>query len=195
MVLQRLGLDDLPLARLRGPAYNPQPYERLQFTDVDYTETQATPSHSRSTLQPPGALEHPHENNVLLTFGGLFKAFVAKAGQDVRHTSWATLWAVLHHFKYQILLIPLTVALILLLILMSARPALFLGDFTSADSGCTPDGNVELAVGYTTRYRPFNSSGFFSINIRFGNLSFGVAKLVDVIWDVVSCLPPMPKHS
>jgi hypothetical protein len=121
-----------------------------------------------------------------LTVRGRLKANILDAGQAVRHISWASLWAHLRNHGYQTLFALLTMLLLVLLVMMPARPEYFLGDFSGDDSGCTPDGNVELAVGDTNSYKPFNRDGFFSINIKFGSLSFGLAKFVDIVWDVVS---------
>jgi hypothetical protein len=50
-------------------------------------------------------------------------------------------------------------------------------------SPCLPDGSFSLRPDL---YNPWTTSGAFEITLAFGNLSFANAKLIDVIWDVVS---------
>ncbi len=50
-------------------------------------------------------------------------------------------------------------------------------------SPCLVDGSFSLQP---DRYNAWTASGAFEITLGFGNLSFANAKLLDVIWDVVS---------
>ena len=50
-------------------------------------------------------------------------------------------------------------------------------------SPCLPDGSFSM---HPNLYNPWAISGAFEITLAFGNLSFANAKLIDVIWDVVS---------
>jgi hypothetical protein len=52
-----------------------------------------------------------------------------------------------------------------------------------AGSACLPDGSFQLEP---ERFRYWSKSGFFQITLAFGNLSFTEAKVIDVVWDVVS---------
>ena len=55
--------------------------------------------------------------------------------------------------------------------------------FTSDTNACQPDGSFRL---YPETYSMWGSSGFFQITLGGGNLSFAQAKVVDIIWDIVS---------
>lgn len=50
-------------------------------------------------------------------------------------------------------------------------------------SVCQPDGSFDLSI--LSSYNPWSRSAVFTIDIKFGNLPFDTAKLIDVIWDVV----------
>lgn len=61
-------------------------------------------------------------------------------------------------------------------------PAASFGDQQSF-SACLPDGSFSLQP---ELYNPFKASHAFEITVAFGNLSFANAKLIDVVWDIVS---------
>lgn len=50
-------------------------------------------------------------------------------------------------------------------------------------SACLPDGSFNI---YSDSYSPWAAEGTFQITMAYGAISFGQAKVVDVIWDVVS---------
>jgi hypothetical protein len=50
---------------------------------------------------------------------------------------------------------------------------------------CRPDNKFDTSG---TTYNVWKPSNVFEVTIGFGELSFGVAKLIDVIWDVVGVL-------
>jgi hypothetical protein len=50
-------------------------------------------------------------------------------------------------------------------------------------SPCLPNGSFSMEP---YLYNPWAISGAFEITLAFGNLTFANAKLIDVIWDVVS---------
>ncbi|PVH93746.1 hypothetical protein DM02DRAFT_480520, partial [Periconia macrospinosa] len=49
-------------------------------------------------------------------------------------------------------------------------------------TACAPDGNFTLNP---VQYNFWSPTGIFQITLKFGNFSFGTAKLIDVIWDTV----------
>lgn len=70
-----------------------------------------------------------------------------------------------------------------------------IADYATDINFCRPDNTFALpsADGYSysysdNTYSVWRPSNPFEVTMGFGNLSFGIAKLVDVIWDVV-CLP------
>lgn len=70
-----------------------------------------------------------------------------------------------------------------LLMCMVIMPALWSG--YSISSACLPDGTFSIFA----KYNPWDIKGFFQITSGFGELTFTQAKVVDVVWDVVSCPP------
>lgn len=56
---------------------------------------------------------------------------------------------------------------------------------SAVETACQPDGSFSP---YADNYNAWNwaSSGFFEITLVFGTLSFTVAKVIDICWDVVS---------
>lgn len=49
-------------------------------------------------------------------------------------------------------------------------------------SVCMADGSFELS---SSVYTPWNRKDLFAINLNFGGFTFGIAKLIDICWDVV----------
>lgn len=58
------------------------------------------------------------------------------------------------------------------------------GLFTSISGVCKPDGTTPFTFG--SNYNPWTPDAVFAINLGFGSFKFGTAKLIDIIWDVVS---------
>lgn len=54
---------------------------------------------------------------------------------------------------------------------------------------CQPDGKFSA---FSDTYNWWSGAGFFQITLAFGKLSFAQAKVVDVIWDMVSL--PLPTY-
>jgi hypothetical protein len=53
---------------------------------------------------------------------------------------------------------------------------------------CLPDGRPNtnrLGVGVVEKFNAFAFPNLFTINLATGRLSFSIAKLIDVVWDVV----------
>ena len=98
--------------------------------------------------------------------------------RDVQNSKFG--WLGRQFFSHLLPLLSILLLLVLL-ILMSSMPGIF---FTEEDGGCTPDGDFELSLD-NLHYTPWTRSSFFAVNIKFGSYSFGIAKLIDVSWDVV----------
>lgn len=101
---------------------------------------------------------------------------------------WSTTWErmklvpwkwMMHRFCSHILPIITIIGLTVLLTLMSLPRFIK----TSFGSICQPDGTFELSY---DDYTPWKRDAIFAINMGYGSYSFGVAKLIDVSWDVVS---------
>ena len=55
--------------------------------------------------------------------------------------------------------------------------------YSDSNSACQPDGQFSYVTG---RYKAWDASGFFQITLGFGALTFTQAKVIDIIWDIVS---------
>lgn len=111
-------------------------------------------------------------------FGGKF--FKVGSRSWTSHKSEKS-WVLLRRrLVSRVLLGFLTTGFLALLIFMSLLPREFTADHGTV---CKPDGNFSLSF---DSYTPWKRDGIFAINMRFGNFSFGQAKLIDVSWDIVS---------
>lgn len=54
---------------------------------------------------------------------------------------------------------------------------------SSTDTACQPDGSFRL---HPETYSMWSSSGFFQITLGGGKLTFAQAKVIDIVWDIVS---------
>jgi len=70
---------------------------------------------------------------------------------------------------------------LVLLVLFGALPSLSLG--SEQPSACHPDGTFSP---FGQDYSPWALQGLFQINLGLGNLTFTQAKVIDVVWDIVS---------
>lgn len=57
--------------------------------------------------------------------------------------------------------------------------------YSQTRTACLPDGNFDV---YFDSYSPWATEGTFQITMAYGAISFGQAKAIDVVWDVVSRL-------
>lgn len=55
--------------------------------------------------------------------------------------------------------------------------------FNADDNACQPDGGFRL---HPETYSTWSSTGFFQITLGGGSLTFAQAKVVDIMWDIVS---------
>ncbi|OTA56503.1 hypothetical protein K449DRAFT_306300, partial [Hypoxylon sp. EC38] len=55
-------------------------------------------------------------------------------------------------------------------------------DFESRYTACRSDGSFNIMV---YEYNAWSASGFFEINLGFGNLTFTQAKVIDISWDII----------
>ncbi|KAF2676643.1 hypothetical protein K458DRAFT_379709 [Lentithecium fluviatile CBS 122367] len=96
---------------------------------------------------------------------------------------WYDAWTDLRSIRWKrtILSSAICVSTIGLLVLAIVLLCLkhFVPPFSSA---CTPDGAFRL---YPRSYSYWSRSGVFQITLRYGELSFGLAKFIDVAWDIV----------
>lgn len=104
------------------------------------------------------------------------KPFLKAVFDDVRRAPW--LWLAKRWLPH-LLPIGTFLGLIVLLAIMSLPG--FVQDVY--DNVCKPDGSFELSFDI---YTPWKRNAIFAINMGYGSYSFGVAKLIDVVWDIVS---------
>lgn len=107
-------------------------------------------------------------------FANLWRTSHAQAWNDVR-MRWrrGLLWIL-----YLGIIIGLAISL-MFTILSSKTTLYFLG-------ACLPDGRFSLDPDAYDYWKP---SGFFQVTLGFGTLTFAQAKIIDVVWDVVSTAP------
>jgi len=100
--------------------------------------------------------------------------------QQMKLVPWK--WMV-RRFCSHILPVITIIGLIVLLVIMS------ISGFIKSSTGsiCQPDGTFDLSY---NDYTPWKRDAIFAINMGYGSYSFGVAKLIDVSWDVVSSMVP-----
>lgn len=101
---------------------------------------------------------------------------IVSSNARARPKSWRLLQ---RRLLSRVLPIILIMGVIVLVVLMSVAPALF---FHNMNSACNPNGEFSLSI---DQYTPWQGSGIFAINMRFGSLDFWQAKFVDISWDVV----------
>jgi hypothetical protein len=108
-------------------------------------------------------------------------ALFRQAGQEVRSDIRNTHWNGILLKKILFLFpIPIWTSGLVIVLFVIAQPQHYTGTPRVA---CTPDGEFSLNPGH---YSYWSRKGFFQITLAFGKLSFDNAKLIDVVWDVVS---------
>jgi hypothetical protein len=83
--------------------------------------------------------------------------------------------------KHWISFFVLTIAFLFLMV--SYYPMIYF--WRPPDNGACPLGDFTLRPDLES---PFTAAGFLQITFSFGRMSFGQAKLVDIVWDIV-CFP------
>jgi hypothetical protein len=99
---------------------------------------------------------------------------------DTRHDLLLTSWS---HALYGAGIFIWVVGLLCLLVILGFSTILNHNSLLRSGSYCMPDGDFEVNP---ARYSYWRWSGFFQITLPFGELSFSQAKVIDVVWDVVS---------
>jgi hypothetical protein len=114
-----------------------------------------------------------------------FQHWVSKTGRnlwsDLRNARWGDglLWIPLY-----LVLVPIYVQLTLML--TSEIPARSSGRRYLHPEMQLPDCQPDGTFGYNSDYNIWDIAGLFQIELRYGSLSFTQAKIIDVVWDVVS---------
>lgn len=178
-----IAFDDIPSARLRVPnppeSRNSQPYYRLHSSD---DKERAKSSHEPLTSDVASPL--PTQGGVLaydrnpLQFFLFRGAFWRQTWRDVRNFPW-------RRIGRRCLSGPLMAVLILGLMAPVTIMSWFPFAVVNYDGGgCSPDGDFLFDMD-SSGWTPWTRSSAFAVNIKFGTFTFGTAKLIDVIWDVV----------
>ena len=112
-------------------------------------------------------------------FKGFWKpAFWTQAVHEISADLWSTRWGrIFVWFLFYCWVASLANCLPLLAVLNSRS--------YSFSSACLPDGTFSI---YRGSYNVWGISGFFQVTTRFGDFTFTQAKVIDVIWDIVSVL-------
>lgn len=174
----RIDVKDPPTVRLRPIASSiigPTPsYSSVAEDDIELTSYDGTSVGKRNHPGTSTWIRTPNE--LLSGCSWTHRYFWVDTWQDVKNFSWGWLG---RRFVSHFLPFTIITLLIFLFSVMTTSP----GAFTQDDGGvCKPDGTFELSF---DDYSPWKRDAIFAININFGSMSFGAAKLVDVCWDVV----------
>lgn len=127
----------------------------------------------RTPLQKPASTTETRSTSSWTVW--LRKPFWQSTFDDVKNVSWGWL---LRRFVSFILPTIIIGCWIYLMALMSRPPYLI----PRYHHVCKPNGDFSIYFG---EYNPWQKKDLFAINISFGTFSFGVAKFIDVCWDVV----------
>lgn len=153
-------------------------YSSLLPNDIDSKSSHHDPIQRSSRTFSSSWVQTP--NQILSNTAWFRRHFWIDTWHDVKQFpyTWLARRFISHFLPPSVLL-----CLVALLVLMSVQPTNFLTDI---DNVCKPDGSFKLlGMG---EYTPWQRGAIFAINSNFGSYSFSVAKLIDIIWDVVSCL-------
>jgi hypothetical protein len=99
-----------------------------------------------------------------------FRTTWSELRHDLRTTKWLRGLGLYGLFLW-------TCALLAILAILGVQSV-----FTS-DGACVPDDSFRVRP---SSYNYWSSSGFFQITLGYGHLTFTEAKVVDIVWDVVS---------
>lgn len=174
----RIDVKDTTIVRLRPTASSilgpTQAYTSVAVDDIELTSHHERLSDQRISPEVSRSARTPNEllSNSVLTQ----RHFWIDTWNDAKKFPLAWL---ARRFASHFLPFSIIVCLFTLFLFMSARPGLFI---SSTGDVCNPDGKFELSFG---TYDPWKSDAIFAINLNSGSYSFGVAKLIDVCWDVV----------
>lgn len=107
----------------------------------------------------------------------IFRQTWQEVRSDIRNAQWngTLLWKILF-----LLPIPIWTSALIFTLFLVAQPQQFT---IFSRKACTPAGQFNLNP---ESYSYWSRNGFFQITLAFGELSFDNAKLIDVVWDVVS---------
>jgi hypothetical protein len=106
----------------------------------------------------------------------IYIGILKNANRDLKHDLKNTRW--LHGFGW-------TGGVIWFFGLMASAIYIGVATVMSTDTACQPDGTFRL---HPETYSMWLSSGFFQITLGGGHLTFAQAKVVDIVWDIVSRL-------
>lgn len=174
----QIGVKDPPSVRLRPIASSltgsAQSYSSVAVDEIELASDYGTSTDQRHTSTRS---RREYAPNVLIAEASwIHRDFWIDSWNDVK--TFPSAWLArrfLSHF------LPLVVIVLVgyLVGSMSMQSGVLIVDYGNA---CSPDGQFELSF---NDYNPWNRNATFSIDVNFGSFSFGVAKLLDICWDVV----------
>jgi len=120
--------------------------------------------------------EPQHQNDLLFASMRFWLELRRELVADFHATNWSF---TLPSFLFYLWNIALAIAIVIFSLWESNgdRPVL------SWETACKPDGSFQI---YSILYSNWVVSGFFQITMGFGTLTFTQAKVIDIIWDIVS---------
>lgn len=141
-----------------GPSYRSVASDEVELVNYDPSQQSGHPITESTTW---GRSHH----DVFKSSG-----YWARAFEDVKQATW---------FFGHMLPIVIILGLVALLTIMSIPGYIK----NTIGSVCQPDSTFLLTS--TEDYSPWKRDAIFAINMGYGSYSFGVAKLIDVVWDIV----------
>jgi len=149
-------------------------YAEIGADDGGLTDKHTIPTKRHRPLGAARWIRRTYE--VLQEAEWLHQTFWKDTWNDMKVFPWG--WLGCRFFSHMLPSL-IVISLATLIVFMSAYPDNFTYD---SDSMCTPDGTFMLSL---DSYTQWTRTAVFAINTSFGSYSFGIAKLIDVCWDVV----------
>lgn len=161
-------MDESSIPRLR-------PIPSLTKRSIQAYTTVASDDIELSNIDGPATNRHYHST---------FRRNLPQLVQSRLQPLWETAWDDVRSFPwgrcaFHMLLFLMVSGLLVLIVFMAVSPKTFAVD---RDDFCKPDGTFELSF---YPYTPWKRDGIFAINMKFGSFDFGLAKFIDICWDVV----------
>lgn len=159
------------LPSLTGSTQN---YTTVAVDEIELANDFGTPADQRDVPKPSRWSRTPNE--VISQSAWIHRNFWLDTWSDVKELPLVWLG---RRFLSHILPFCVIACLLSLLVIMARQMGPFSLDYGDV---CGPDGMFQLS---NNDYEPWNRNATFTIDISFGSFSFGIAKLIDICWDVV----------
>lgn len=151
-----------------------QNYSTVAVDEIELATDYRTPAEQRDVPKPSRWSRTP--NDLISGSAWIHRDFWLNTWSDVKDVPFIWLG---RRFLSHVLPLCVIACLLALLVQMARHAGLFALDYGTV---CGPDGKFQLS---DSGYDPWNRNATFTIDVSFGSFSFGIAKLIDINWDVV----------